>query len=90
MACQSEVIGEQFAKHCANHVICINKVIEVQDKASIEFTTNLYSFLFNGETVCSAYKNAIEATKLALGKEKSEAEEGKIFKIILSEKNHDC
>ena len=90
MACHSEVIGRQFQKQCANHVICVNQGKAVLDKASIEFTINLYKLLLGGDTVCNAFRRAIANTKSVLGhKKEHESEEGKIFKL-LCKPDHVC
>ena len=69
-------------------MICIDQDRSVLDEASITFTQNLYKNLLSGESICMAFSSAVGQAKLVLGKgNEHEAEEEKLFKLLLYEKH---
>jgi len=81
--CHSEIVGRVFQKHCARHVICIDRDSTVLDEACIAFTHNLYQNLLDGNTICQAFEKAVREAQFAL---KNEAELHRLFKLLLFEK----
>jgi hypothetical protein len=47
-----------FQKLGVKHVICVREGAEILDDAVLYFTNRFYKNIFNGETVCAAFKIA--------------------------------
>lgn len=57
-ACKSKFVGSMFQKLGVKHVICVREGAEILDDAVLYFTNRFYKNIFNGETVCAAFKIA--------------------------------
>jgi hypothetical protein len=78
-ACDSKFAGKIFLKKGVRHVICIEESREVLDKAVITFTDCFYRRLFDGMTICDAFKIAQKLTSNI-----HQEREATIFKLLVN------
>jgi hypothetical protein len=87
-SCHSEKIGEVFKRNLAEHVICVKKEKQLNDRAAVVFARRFYRLVFKSDySICEAYEQAlldIERTKGLEGESKHYV----IFKK--NEPNHYC
>lgn len=84
-SCHSERLGDIFFQAGVEHVICVNKLKEIKDKAAIKFSRTFYSSVFGSEnTICAAFYSAQHSVEAAFSKE--EASKLKLF----TPANHCC
>lgn len=63
-SCYSLCFGQIFSQAGVDHVICIDKGKEIDDKAALTFSRAFYKALYtSGKTICEAYEMAKEAVK---------------------------
>lgn len=63
-SCFSLCCGKIFEAAGVDHVICIDKGKEIDDKAAVTFSRAFYKAIFtSGRTICSAFEIAREAVK---------------------------
>ena len=54
-ACHSEYLGNIFFECGVKNVICVNKMTKISDYAAQVFSSTIYQFLVNGDSVCDAF-----------------------------------
>jgi len=84
-ACDSEFAARIFIRKGARHVICIEDMKEVLDKAVLTFTDTFYRAVFEGNSICDSFTVAQKLTTNL-----HTWNEAKIFKLLTSENKHEC
>jgi CHAT domain-containing protein len=84
-ACSSEFVAKIFLRKGVRHVIFIENMKEVLDKAVLTFTNTFYRTLFDGKTICEAFQIAQRLT-VNLHSER----DALIFKLVTRTENHEC
>jgi hypothetical protein len=69
-SCHSEAFGRIFCNVGVPHVICIDEKTQMMDEAAIEFAKFFYTFVFQGKSICDAYK--MTKNQLTINPNKSE------------------
>lgn len=57
-ACHSEILGKIFFESGIKNVICVNRMTKISDFAAQLFSSTLYQFLVNGDSITDAFEKS--------------------------------